>query len=59
LHRGDFGLTAGKQTAYDTDVRVPADGKPPTYGAVWTAVYSYVRYADGEREYCDRAVDPY
>jgi arylsulfatase A-like enzyme len=135
-HMGDYGLFAGKQTAFDTDVRVPlvvagpgipagrvdhhlvqnidlaptfeqltgatipstvdgrslvpllygqkvpwrtlagiehthpapvstdpdkqtaSDGTPPSYVAVRSAGSTYVRYADGEREFYDRTQDP-
>lgn len=33
-------------------------GNPPTYNALRTATYTYVEYADGTKEYYDRAHDP-
>jgi hypothetical protein len=31
---------------------------PTTYSAMRTATYTYVEYANGEREYYDRVADP-
>jgi arylsulfatase A-like enzyme len=41
------------------DLQTRPSGVPPTYDAIRTATYTYVRYADGSREYYDRRTDPF
>ncbi|NED52000.1 sulfatase-like hydrolase/transferase, partial [Micromonospora aurantiaca] len=43
----------------DPDRQDSAPGAPTTYNALRTNDMLYVEYADGEREYYDRARDPY
>ncbi len=43
----------------DPDAQPMRNGAPTTYEAMRTATYTYVEYADGEKEYYDRAIDPY
>lgn len=43
----------------DPDRQSKAEGNPPTYKALRTATETYVEYANGQREYYDRARDPY
>jgi N-acetylglucosamine-6-sulfatase len=45
--------------ADDPDLQSELDGAPPSYDAIRTARYTYVRYLDGQREYYDRVRDPY
>ncbi|MEV4136716.1 sulfatase [Dactylosporangium sp. NPDC049742] len=45
--------------ADDPDAQTARDGRPTTYEALRTASYTYVEYANGEREYYDRLADPY
>jgi N-acetylglucosamine-6-sulfatase len=47
------------QTPLDPDRQNAAQGTPPSYDAIRTASFTYVRYVDGEREYYDRRTDPY
>ena len=42
----------------DPDFPAKYSGDPPTYVAIRTARFTYVHYADGEREYYDHATDP-
>jgi N-acetylglucosamine-6-sulfatase len=42
----------------DPDVQSPRGGNPPTYTAIRGDMWTYVEYADGAREYYDRATDP-
>jgi N-acetylglucosamine-6-sulfatase len=42
----------------DPDQPDPNSGNPTSYEALRTAHYTYVEYADGQREYYDRATDP-
>jgi arylsulfatase A-like enzyme len=42
---------------FDPDYQPRPSGNPPTYAAIRTARYTFVRYADGEREYYDRVTD--
>lgn len=42
----------------DPDRQPAAAGNLPSYIALRTATYTYVHYADGEREYYDRTTDP-
>ncbi|WP_245574062.1 sulfatase family protein [Amycolatopsis nigrescens] len=44
---------------HDPDRQAPASGNPPTYTAIRTTEGNYVEYTTGEREYYDRARDPY
>ncbi len=44
--------------AGDPDLPAPGSGNPPSYEAIRTGRYTYVEYADGSREYYDRAADP-
>lgn len=44
---------------HDPDAQRPIAGNPPSYEALRTARFTYVRYYDGEHEYYDRSVDPY
>ncbi|WP_306215969.1 sulfatase family protein [Actinoplanes sp. RD1] len=43
----------------DPDRALPRGGNPVTYNALRTPTFTYVKYADGFREYYDRARDPY
>jgi arylsulfatase A-like enzyme len=43
---------------HDPDRQYQVAGNPPSYEAIRTARFTYVRYHDGEREYYDRTVDP-
>lgn len=43
---------------HDPDVQTRISGNPPSYAAIRTARFTYVRYVDGEHEYYDRTVDP-
>jgi arylsulfatase A-like enzyme len=43
----------------DPDRQDVQQGNPPSYEALRTATYTFVRYADGEREYYDRVRDPW
>jgi arylsulfatase A-like enzyme len=45
--------------ASDPDVQTTNQGTPPTYEAIRTAKYTYIRYNDGEREFYNRTRDPY
>ncbi|MEV0459730.1 sulfatase family protein [Catellatospora methionotrophica] len=47
------------QDADDPDFQTAKAGTPTTYSALRTAVYTYVEYSTGEREYYDRVADPY
>jgi arylsulfatase A-like enzyme len=51
-HGGDF-------TGDDPDQQIALAGNPSTYEALRTADYTYVAYADGQREYYDRRTDPW
>ncbi|MBU2669049.1 sulfatase-like hydrolase/transferase [Actinoplanes bogorensis] len=42
----------------DPDKQNKASGMPPTYTALRTPDYTYVEYANGEKEYYDRRTDP-
>ena len=42
----------------DPDHPAPKSGNPTTYEAIRTTSYTYVEYANGEREYYDRINDP-
>jgi arylsulfatase A-like enzyme len=42
----------------DPDAQSFIDGNPPTYDAIRSVNFTYVRYADGQREYYDLANDP-
>jgi N-acetylglucosamine-6-sulfatase len=42
----------------DPDRPEPGSGNPPSYEAMRTDEYTYVEYADGEREYYDLVRDP-
>jgi N-acetylglucosamine-6-sulfatase len=42
----------------DPDVQGTYSGNPPTYDAIRTANWTYVKYIDGEREFYDRRTDP-
>lgn len=44
---------------HDPDWQPKSGGVIPTYDALRGAQFTYVRYANGEREYYDRSVDPY
>ncbi len=44
--------------ADDPDRPQPGSGNPPSYEAMRTHEYTYVEYADGEREYYDLIRDP-
>jgi N-acetylglucosamine-6-sulfatase len=44
--------------ADDPDRPAPGSGNPPSYEAMRTHDYTYVEYADGEREYYDLTRDP-
>ena len=46
------------QAADDPDLQDVRNGMPTTYEALRTPTYTYVEYANGEREYYDRAADP-
>ncbi|MBB5868880.1 arylsulfatase A-like enzyme [Allocatelliglobosispora scoriae] len=46
------------QAADDPDAQTQRNGNPTTYSALRTATYTYVEYANGEREYYDRLADP-
>jgi N-acetylglucosamine-6-sulfatase len=49
----------GPDTALDDPDRQSAvSGNPPSYEAIRSAQFTYVRYANGEREYYDRTKDP-
>ena len=43
----------------DPDVQDEGAGNPTSYEALRTTSYLYVEYANGEREYHDRATDPH
>ena len=43
----------------DPDAQGHASGNPPTYRAIRTARWTYVRYVTGAREFYDRVRDPY
>ncbi|WP_199514710.1 sulfatase-like hydrolase/transferase [Nucisporomicrobium flavum] len=43
----------------DPDSPSRLSGNPPDYAALRTATYTYVEYADGGREFYNRASDPY
>lgn len=43
----------------DPDAQTFADGNPPSYSAIRTARWTYVKYVTGAREYYDRVTDPY
>ncbi|HZC51495.1 MAG TPA: sulfatase [Mycobacterium sp.] len=43
----------------DPDFQPPDAGGIPTYAALRSATFTYVRYQNGEREYYNRASDPY
>jgi N-acetylglucosamine-6-sulfatase len=43
----------------DPDAQNFAAGNPPTYNAIRTAKWTYVRYVTGSSEYYDRVSDPY
>ncbi|MFI6133668.1 sulfatase [Micromonospora sp. NPDC051141] len=47
-----------QQAADDPDAQDQRNGSPTTYNALRTATYTYVEYANGEREYYDRTTDP-
>ena len=42
----------------DPDSQTRAAGEPPTYEAMRSSTFTYVRYVDGSHEYYDRATDP-
>jgi N-acetylglucosamine-6-sulfatase len=42
----------------DPDAQTSSEGNPPTYNAIRSASWTYVRYADGDREYYDLVHDP-
>jgi N-acetylglucosamine-6-sulfatase len=44
--------------ADDPDAQTARNGNPTTYEALRTATYTYVEYANGDREYYDRTSDP-
>jgi arylsulfatase A-like enzyme len=44
---------------HDPDVQTLAEGNPPSYEAIRSPRFTYVRYVTGETEYYDRARDPY
>lgn len=44
--------------AGDPDRQSLVAGNPPSYEAIRTDTFTYVRYHDGEHEYYDRTVDP-
>lgn len=43
----------------DPDSQSRLSGNPPHYAALRTRTYTYVEYADGSREFYNRASDPY
>jgi N-acetylglucosamine-6-sulfatase len=43
----------------DPDVQTLAEGNPPSYEAIRSPQFTYVRYETGETEYYDRVHDPY
>ena len=43
----------------DPDVQTLAEGNPPSYDAIRSPTFTYVRYSTGETEYYDRTRDPY
>jgi N-acetylglucosamine-6-sulfatase len=43
----------------DPDWQTPRSGDPPSYAALRTSTFTYVKYVNGEREYYDRVRDPY
>jgi arylsulfatase A-like enzyme len=43
----------------DPDRQSRPSGNPPSYTAIRTATYTYVQYVGGDREYYDRARDPW
>jgi arylsulfatase A-like enzyme len=45
--------------ADDPDAQTARNGNPTTYEALRTATYTYVEYANGDREYYNRTSDPY
>lgn len=42
----------------DPDVQTIAEGNPPTYDALRSPTFTYVKYANGQMEYYDRTRDP-
>ncbi|HZC70575.1 MAG TPA: sulfatase [Jatrophihabitans sp.] len=48
-----------KKYPHDPDFQPPNAGGIPTYAALRSAKFTYVRYQDGEREFYKRASDPY
>jgi arylsulfatase A-like enzyme len=42
----------------DPDSQSFVDGNPPTYNAIRSPAYTYVRYANGQHEYYDLRTDP-
>lgn len=46
-------------TPSDPDVQTIAEGNPPSYMAIRSTQFTYVRYYNGETEYYDRVKDPY
>jgi arylsulfatase A-like enzyme len=50
---------ASSRVAQDPDRQNAAQGFPPSYQALRTATFTYVRYVDGEREFYDRRTDPF
>ena len=42
----------------DPDAQSYIDGNPPTYDAIRNPKFTYVRYANGQREYYNLAKDP-
>jgi N-acetylglucosamine-6-sulfatase len=43
----------------DPDRQSVGSGNPPSYEAIRSTTFTYVRYANGQREYYDLAHDPY
>jgi arylsulfatase A-like enzyme len=42
----------------DPDAQSYSEGQPPTYDGIRTRSFTYIRYANGEREFYDRSTDP-
>ncbi|MEV8504922.1 sulfatase-like hydrolase/transferase [Actinoplanes sp. NPDC051475] len=51
-HHGD------NNDAADPDLQAAAAGNPPTYDAIRSKTYTYVEYANGQREFYDLQSDP-
>ncbi|WP_236718626.1 sulfatase [Actinoplanes sp. TFC3] len=56
-HHGPKTIKPGA-AADDPDKQSTKDGTPPTYTAIRTADWTFVRYLDGTTEYYDRTTDP-